>query len=116
MPSLSELQASFRTAMLAVGDATVSERIVEDGISATGRLDVYRHHVLTSLTNVLASIYPVIVRLVDRRFFDYVADQFIRGHPPAGPCLFEYGADFAQFLTTVPACAHLDYLPDVARL
>jgi hypothetical protein len=116
MSLLSELQASFCMAMLAGDDATVSEWIVEDGISAAGRLDIYRHHVLTSLTNVLASTYPVIVRLVDRRFFDYVADRFVRSHPPAGPCLFEYGADFPQFLTTVPACAHLEYLPDVARL
>ena len=78
MSSLSKLQASFRTAMLAGEDATASERIIEEGISATRRLDVYRHHVLTSLTNVLASTYPVIVRLVDRRFFDFVADRFVR--------------------------------------
>jgi hypothetical protein len=116
MSSLSDLQASFRAAMLAGDDATVSDWIVEDGISVEGRLDVYRHHVLTSLTNVLASTFPVIVRLVDRRFFDYVADRFVRSHPPAGPCLFEYGADFPTFLATVPACAHLEYLPDVARL
>src|SRR5687768_16229342 len=116
MPSLSELQASFRTAMLAGDDATLGEWIVEDGISAGGRRGVYRHHVLTRLTNVLASTYPVIVRLVDRRFFDYVADRFVRLLPPGGPCLFEYGANFSEFLATVPACAHLEYVPDVARL
>ena len=113
MRPLSELQSSFRVAMLDGDDVAVASDILEE---AAERLDVYRHHVLTSLTNVLASTFPVIVRLVDRRFFDYVADRFVRAHPPAGPCLFEYGAAFPEFLATVPECAHLAYLPDVARL
>jgi hypothetical protein len=115
VPSLRELQVSLRVAMLGSDDAVATE-IVDDGIGASERLDVYRHHVLSSLTNVLASTYPVVVRLVGRRFFDYVADRFIRAHPPSEPCLFEYGAELPAFLAAFPACAHLEYLPDVARL
>ena len=53
---------------------------------------------------------PVVCRLVDRRFFAYAADPYIRAHPPAGPCLFEYGATFPDFLAafrragTSPIC------------
>jgi hypothetical protein len=36
--------------------------------------------------------------------------------PPAAPCLFEYGADFPDFLAGFEPCHHLTYLPDVARL
>jgi hypothetical protein len=72
--------------------------------------------VLASLTGVLASTYPVVCRLVDRRFFAYAADAFIRRHPPAGPCLFEYGAALPDFLAAFPPCRHLAYLSDVARL
>jgi hypothetical protein len=53
---------------------------------------------------------------VDRRFFGWVADRYVRAHPPAGPCLFEYGADLPDFIAALPACARLPYLADVARL
>jgi hypothetical protein len=53
---------------------------------------------------------------VDRRFFGYAADAYIRRHPPESPCLFEYGAALPEFLASFPACADYPYLPDVARL
>jgi hypothetical protein len=94
----------------------VATSIVADGIAPEARLALYRHHVFTSLTAVLEATYPVVCRLVDRRFFAYAADAFIRRHPPAGPCLFEYGGALAEFLAEFPPCRDLGYLPDVARL
>ena len=82
----------------------------------TARLQIYRHHVLTSLTDVLQTTFPVICRLVDERFFRYAADAYLRQYPPEAPCLFEYGAHFPAFLATFPPCRHLEYLTDVARL
>jgi len=38
--------------------------------------------------------FPVVCRLVDRRFFGFAADRYIHDHLPAGPCLFEYGGTF----------------------
>jgi putative DNA-binding protein len=77
---------------------------------------IYRHHVLDTLTATLRSVYLVTCRLVHERFFAYAADRYIREHPPAGPCLFEYGASFPAFLARFPPCRELAYLPDVARL
>lgn len=116
MPSLRDLQAGFRHALLDGDSSDLRLEIVEDGLAAEARLAIYRHHVLASLTDVLASIYPVVCRLVDRRFFAYAADAFIRRHPPSGPCLFEYGGTLPEFLAEFPPCRHLAYLPDVARL
>jgi hypothetical protein len=65
---------------------------------------------------VLEATFPVICRLVDRRFFAYAADTYLRAHPPTGPCLFEYGDGFPDFLAAFPPCRDLVYLPDVARL
>jgi Putative DNA-binding domain len=65
---------------------------------------------------VLEAAYPVVTRLLHQRFFAYAADQYIRAHPPAGPCLVEYGASLPEFLEAFPPCQHLLYLPDVARL
>jgi hypothetical protein len=106
----------MRRALLEGPVQRVASVIAADGIAADARLGIYRHHVFTSLTAALEATYPVVCRLVDRRFFAYAVDQFIRRHPPTRPCLFEYGAELAEFLADFPACRHLAYLPDVARL
>jgi hypothetical protein len=116
MPALRELQAAIGTAMLG-GDAGAAAREIEsDGLAPEARLEIYRHHVLTTLTSALEATFPVICRLVDRRFFAYAADTYVRAHPPTGPCLFEYGDSFPDFLAAFPPCRDLAYLPDVARL
>jgi hypothetical protein len=116
MSPLRELQAAFRAALLVDEEAAVTPTIVDDDLGASARLAIYRHHVFTSLTAALETTYPVVTRLVDRRFFAWVADRFVRAHPPAGLCLVQYGGGFPAFLAQFPACGHLPWLPDVARL
>lgn len=116
MPTLCELQAMFRHAMFGAEVPPLVEAIADDGLAPVARLQIYRHHVLTSLTEALQATFPVVCRLVDARFFGYAADTYIRQHPPEAPCLFEYGAPFPAFLATFPPCRDLVYLADVARL
>ena len=116
MLALHELQAAFLRAMLGPDESQLLEVIVGDGLPPAARLQIYRHHVLTSLTDVLQMTFPVICRLVDERFFRYAADAYIRQYPPEDPCLFEYGKHFPLFLATFPPCRDLVYLADVARL
>jgi Putative DNA-binding domain len=115
VPPLRELQAAFGRALLGEAETIVSG-VLGDGLAPTARVQVYRHHVLTSLTQALKDTYPVVCRLVDERFFAFAADRYIRACPPAGPCLYEYGASFPEFLAQFPPCQGLAYLPDVARL
>ena len=116
MPALHELQAAFLRAMLGPEEPELLEAIVGDGLLPAARLQIYRHHVVTSLTDVLQATFPVVCRLVDERFFRYAAAAYIRQYPPAVPCLFEYGAHVPAFLAAFPPCRHLEYLADVARL
>jgi hypothetical protein len=116
MPLLRELQAAVGEALLGGPTEAAAAQILEDGLRPQARLDVYRHHVFTTLTAALQATYPVVCRLVHERFFGYAADQYIRADPPAGPCLFEYGSSFPAFLADFEPCRHLQYLPDVARL
>jgi hypothetical protein len=116
MSSPRELERDFAAALLGGPDMPVVAEIQGDGLDPAARLAIYRHHVFTTLTDALEATYPVVVRLVDRRFFAYAADRYIRQHPPAGPCLFEYGESLADFLAAFPASRHLTYLPDVTRL
>lgn len=116
MIALRDLQDAVRAALLEGDAARAVSHVVPDGIAPAARLAIYRHHVLATLTAVLQAAYPVVCRLVDERFFAYAANEYVRRHPPAGPCLFEYGATFPEFLAAFPPCAPLPYLPDVARL
>ena len=116
MLALHDLQRVFKDGLLADDKETVLAHIAGDGLDPRARLAIYRHHVLTTLTATLESAFPVVCQLVDKRFFAYAADAFIREHPPAGPCLVEYGAVFPEFLEGFPPCQGHPYLPDVARL
>jgi hypothetical protein len=115
MPSLPDTQAGFRTALLGGDEASARRAVHGDGVTPGARLAIYRHHVVSTLTGVLADTFPVVCRLVDARFFAWAATQYLRAEPPAGPCLFEYGATFPDFLSAFRPCRHLAYLPDVAR-
>jgi hypothetical protein len=116
MRTLPELQAGFASAVLREDARAVADLIVGDGLAPDARVQVYWNHIFSSLTETLETTYPVVCRLVDRRFFGFAADRYIRSHPPAGPCLFEYGATFPDFLASFPSCAGHPYLADIARL
>ena len=116
MTPLRELQRDLRAALLGADDAAAAAAVRDDGLSGAARLGIYRHHVFVTLTAALAAAFPVVCRLVDERFFGYAADRYIRTEPPAGPCLFAYGATFPAFLAEFPPCHALPYLADVARL
>src|SRR5262245_57041860 len=116
MPALRELQAAFLTSMVGPDTALAAACIAGDGLDPVARLDIYRHHIFTTLTEALKGTFPVVCRLVDERFFAYAADTYLRQHPPSGPCLVEYGATFPGFRAEFPPCRGLPYLTDVARL
>jgi hypothetical protein len=113
---LRELQRDFAAALLREDAGRVVRAIAGGGVAPAARVEVYRHHVVATLTATLSATYPVVDRLVGSGFFAFAADAYIRREPPEGPCLAEYGATFADFLATFPPCAGHPYLADVARL
>jgi hypothetical protein len=68
-----------------------------------------------SLGDALGEMFPVARRLVGDGFFSYMASEFVHAHPPTSPCVADYGADFADFLSGFAPCHDLAYLPDVVR-
>jgi len=112
MVTLSEMQTRLRNALLEPG-----EHALEDIFGPTAkRFEIHQKHFIRSITSALEETFPAVVSLVDRRFFAFAADSYIRSRPPVSPCLSEYGADLPDFLAAFPACAGLPYLADVARL
>ena len=116
MAALAEVQAAIATALLGGEPSGASAHVAGDGLTPEARIAIHRHHIFTTLTRALEATFPVVCRLVDRRFFAYAADSYLCAHPPASPCLFELGDTFPDFLATFGPCRHLEYLPDVARL
>lgn len=77
---------------------------------------VYRNTVMKGCIDVLQANYPAVARLVGEEWFRAAAAVFVRAHPPRVPMLAEYGADFAQFLSSFEPAQDLPYLPAVAQL
>ena len=60
MPLLRELQAAVGEALLGGPTEAAAAQILEDGLRPQARLDIYRHHVFTTLTAALQATYPVV--------------------------------------------------------
>ena len=115
MSMLLELQRRLRRAVLGGDTAEIVAAIQGDGLDPAARVGIYRHHAFATLGDALQGTFPVVCRLVDKRFFAYAAHEYLREHPPHSRCLVEYGADFADFLARFAPCEKFPYLADVAR-
>jgi hypothetical protein len=115
VPMLLELQMRLRRAVLRGDTPEIVTAILGDGLDPAARVGIYRNHAFATLGDALRGTFPVVCRLVDKRFFAYAAHEYLREHPPHSRCLVEYGADFADFLAQFAPCEQLPYLADVAR-
>jgi hypothetical protein len=113
--TLLELQMQLRRAVLGADTAEIVAAIRGDGLDPAARVGIYRNHAFVTLCASLQGTFPVVCRLVDKRFFAYAAHEYLREHPPHSRCLIEYGADFPDFLADFEPCKALPYLADVAR-
>ncbi len=116
MTTLLDLQRRFASALLARDDTSVLPLIDAAGMRAAARIDVYRNNIVSSLTDVLAETFPALRRLVDPRFFEYAAHEFLTASPPERPRLAEYGARFPAFIAGFEPCRPYPYFADVAQL
>ncbi|MDQ6995968.1 MAG: DNA-binding domain-containing protein [Mariprofundus sp.] len=115
MPSLAELQDQFFNSVMHDDDA-VSAWVVDHGLPATQRMQIYKHMVENTLSEALATSYPAILALVGVDFFALAVDRYMRRYPPESGNLQDYGAHFPTFLSDMQEAASLPYLSDVARL
>lgn len=110
------MQPDFAAALLNP-DAPVPMGLIDpQGRPAPRRFDVYRNNVTLGLIRVLQAGFPATRALVGDDFFDAMAREFLRAHPPQTRLMMLYGAEFAGFIAGFAPAAALGYLPDVARL
>ncbi len=117
MPKLREVQEQFARHLQGLPSSPdIAKQVKFNQLQNAQRLQVYQNNFKLSLVSNLASIYPVIKKLVGEAFFDYAAKEFIKNHPSRHGNLHEYGAEFSIFLADFEPAKSLTYLPDMALL
>jgi hypothetical protein len=119
MNLLRKLQTEFAQQILSKQPSTESslqEIISDKGIPAFRRLQVYQNNVLTSLTESLQAVYPIVERLVGEEFFRYMTEEYIFLHPSCSGDLHAYGKDFSGFVADFNPAKTVPYLSEVAQL
>jgi hypothetical protein len=112
---LADLQAAYRGYLLSGDSAALAPAIVADSFDGPERLAIYRNNFLISLGEALKANFPVTLQLLGTDFFEQAARRFVLAQPPQRPCLFEYGAGFADYLRDMPQLATRPYIVDMAR-
>ena len=115
MSSLAEAQQLVRQAVV-TGEATEIEPLLVGGRHVAKRLAIHHRHYQTSLVTALLGKFPACVWLVGAPFVTQAAKYFVREHPPASPCIAEYGEEVPWFLSTRPEADRVPYLQPFATL
>jgi len=115
MPLLHDIQRRLRDAVVAEDAAGTLLPLLVGGNPGT-RLGIHRHHYEASLTRALIDKFPAVSWLAGERFATSAAQAFVRAHPPAAPCIAEYGIDYPAFLASRAGAERLPYLYAFAEL
>jgi hypothetical protein len=118
MPSLNDLQAHVRDAVVAgSADGAVDlAPLLTGGHDPLKRLTIHRRHYETSLVTALTEKFPAATWLVGAAFMTDAARAFVHRYPPHAPCIAEYGVDFPEFLGGDTGAKRLPYLRAFAEL
>jgi hypothetical protein len=113
MPSLAEVQRRVAGAVLA-GEVEPLAPLLVGGAEPYKRLTIHRRNYETSLTATLLHKFPATAWLIGEGAMQAAARSFALAHPPAAPCIAEYGAGFPAFVAR--RVAELPYLEAFAAL
>lgn len=115
--SFPQWQAEFAQSLLSDLHNTIEQSLQHDSLNAKQqRFAIYQNNVFYSLSNALASLYPVIKKLVGDDFFTGTATYYLRENPPQQAAMVHFGQDFSTFLSHFEHTASMTYLPHVAQL
>lgn len=114
--AFAEQQQAFGEALLDPERPIPAGVVGRDGQPSLRRFNVYRNNVIAGQISTLSDAYPATMQLVGEAFFTAMARVYVLSHPPTSPMMFDYGADFANFIDAFEPTQSLPYLGDVARI
>jgi hypothetical protein len=115
VPAMVETQLRLRRAL--VGDDTAGVvPLLVGGRDPERRLAIHRRHYESSLVTAIRTKFPATAWLVGSRLLDEAARDFVQLHPPAAPCIAEYGEEFPGFLSSRLGVDRVPYLHPFAAL
>lgn len=113
MHALSEIQSALIQAVVEDNANGIDGMVAPSGLAPARRLQIYRNNFLISLSGALATIFPVLQKLVGERYFDHAARRFACDHPPTVALLSQYGESFPSYLASLTGSNDYRYLTDV---
>ncbi len=116
MPLLHEIQTAFLTDISSDKVDNIGCFLTSEKFTPESAFQVYRNNFFISLTEALRAIYESVDKLVGEKFFNFVADTYIRKYPSLNGNLHEFGEQFPKFLRTQGSVKKLPYLSDIALL
>jgi Putative DNA-binding domain len=113
--SLAETQLRVRSAVVDNEIAAIAPLLV-GGRDPARRLAIHRRHYRASLVAAIRTKFPATAWLLGTPVLDAAAQEFVWQHPPATPCIAEYGEEFPRFLSQHVGPARVPYLYSFAEL
>lgn len=97
MSRLHEIQRAFTEGVIEGKHQALAAEIHPSG-SALRSVAIYRRLIRNNFYQVLKVTYPVLYRLVGKRYFEIVSRGYIKIHPSTSGDLFSYGRHLPAFL------------------
>ncbi len=115
MPTLRDIQSAFIHDVY-TGEQTSIGYLNDYKLHSSERLDIYYNNTALGLTDVLATTYPVLQKIVGENYFRTLARFYIEKFSQITGNRHKYGEEFSSFLSAFEPAAAWPYLPDVAAI
>lgn len=115
MPALHKIQSALLHDIY-TGEHTSSIYLNKTRFNSPERLDIYYNNTLLNLTDILAGTYPILQKIVGKRFFETISCNYIETYTQSTGNRHKYGAMLNEFLSSYQPVVEWPYLPDVAAI
>ncbi len=122
MEPLHQLQRQFWNSLRSPTTDSICARLTatNDKLTPQERLNIYRTTTRMAHTDALAQSYPCCEKILGKRYFRQIANQYFYRYPATNQNLNVYGQSFPSFLKECvqdrPELNDYPYLPDLATL
>lgn len=116
MSELKKLQSLFAEAVYREDESLLKTYIKEGTLESSDKFSIYHDNVFITLRNNLSAKFPLVSKLVDARFFAFMAHEYVKAYPSKSGNLDDFGESFSLFIKGFDPVKPYPYLTDIANL